>query len=137
MNKLIWKAIIDKYKASTTLKTALPGGMHLLSHPQQTAKGDKDIYPYCVIIPIASVKDYTFKEAADDLEVQFSIWDDSSSVATINDAADALKTVYDFASLSLSGYNHIVMQQLYSELMKEEDYFHQVITYQLIIQKAR
>lgn len=136
MNKYIWKGIFDKYKASSTLMAALPGKMWLINQPQEKVE-QRDIYPYCVVIPVAAVKDYTFTEAADDLSVQFSIYDDSDTVATINDAADALKAVFDFATLTVTGYNHICMVQQYSELFHDDGYWHQVITYQLIIQKTR
>ena len=135
MNKYIWKAILDKYKASATLKAAIPR-MYLIEAPQEKIE-QRGAYPYAVVFPVTAVKDYTFTEAADDLQVQFSIYDDSSGVATINDAADALKAVFDFSSLTVTGYNHICMMQEYSELMRIDGYWHQVVTYNLIIQKSR
>ncbi len=135
MNKYIWKGILDKYKASATLKAAIPR-MYLIEAPQEKIE-QRGAYPYCVVIPIVSDKEYTFTEAADNLQVQFSIYDDDDTVATINDAADKLKAVFDFASITVTGYNHICMQQEYSELMHEDKYWHQVIVYNLIIQKTR
>lgn len=135
MNKYIWKGILDKYKATAALKTAIPR-MYLIEAPQEKIE-QRGAYPYCVVIPVSSVKDYTFTEAADNLLVQFSIFDDSDSVATINDATDALKAAYDFTSLTVTGYNHISMMQEYSELVREDKYWHQIVTYSLIIQKSR
>ncbi len=134
MNKHIYKAIIDKYQASSALVAALTGGMYLLKYPQQHNK--PDIYPYCVIVPVSDVAEYTFTEAADNTLIQFSIYDDSASVATIQDAGDALKAAFDFAALTVTGYNHICMIREYSELYKP-DGWHYIITYRLEIQKAR
>ena len=135
MNKHIFKAIMDKYNASAELVAALDGGMHLFRHPQQ--HNQPDIYPYCVFFPVSSVAEYTFTEEADNNLVQFSIYDDSDGASSIMDAGDILKSVYDFATLTVTGYDHICMMREYSELFKEDGFWHYVITYRLEIQKAR
>jgi hypothetical protein len=135
MNKYIFKAIMDKYTASAALKTALTGGMYLYKYPQQ--HNEPDIYPYCVFFPVSDVKEYTFREQADNCLIQFSIYDNADSIATVQDAGETLKSVFDFASLTVTGYNHISMMQEYSELYKDDDFWHYVITYRLEIQKAR
>ena len=77
MNKYVLKAIRDKYKANPALVAAPTGGMHLLRYPQQHNK--PEIYPYCIIVPVSTVKEYTFSEEADNSLVQFSIYDDSDA----------------------------------------------------------
>ena len=135
MNKYIFKAIIDKFNTSAELMAALDGGMFLLEYPQQY--NDKDIYPYCIFFPVSDVTEYTFTEVADNVVIQFSIYDNSDGAASIMDAGDILKSVYDFASLTVTGYNHICMMQEFSDLYKEDGFWHYVITYRLEIQKAR
>lgn len=135
MNKHIFKAIMDKFNASAELTAALDGGMFLIDFPQQ--HNEPDIYPYCVFFPVSDVKEYTFSEQADNVLIQFSIYDNDDGVATVQDAGDILKSVYDFATLTVSGYNHICMMQEFSDLYKEDGFWHYVITYRLEIQKAR
>lgn len=135
MNKYIFKAILDKYTASSTLKTATPGGLWLMEYPQQHEQ--LDVYPHIVVVPVSSVAEYTFTEKADNNLVQFSIWDDSESISAISDAADALMAVFDISSLTVTGFSHISMLREFTELYREDEYWHYIITYRLEIQKAR
>lgn len=135
MNKYIFSAIKAKYDASTNLKAAMTGGLYLMEYPQQSE--ELDHYPYCVVVPVSSVAEYTFTEMADNNLVQFSIWDNSDSVSTISDVKELLVAAFDFAALTVTGYNHICMMREYTDLFREDEYWHCVITYRLEIQKAR
>lgn len=135
MNKYILSAIKAKYDASTNLKAAMTGGLYLMEYPQQSE--ELDHYPYCVVVPVSSVAEYTFTEMADNNLVQFSIWDNSDSVSTISDVKELLVAAFDFAALTVTGYNHICMMREYTDLFREDEYWHCVITYRLEIQKAR
>ena len=126
---------MDKYKGSPALVSALKGGMYLLRYPQQHNR--PAIYPYCIIVPVSTVPEYTFSEEAENSLALFSIYDDSDGVATVEDAGEALKAVFDFAALSVSGWNHVCMMREYTGLFKEGDFWHCVITYRLEIQKVR
>ena len=135
MNKYIFKGILDKWNASTTLKAAVPGGLYLCEYPQQ--HDQLDVYPYCVIVPVSSVAEYTFSEKADNSLVQFSLWDDAESISGISDAADLLMNAFDISTLTVTGFNHVSMLREFTELFREDEYWHYVITYRLEIQKAR
>ena len=135
MNKYIFSAIKAKYDASTNLKAAMTGGLYLMEYPQQSE--ELDHYPYCVVVPVSSVAEYTFTEKADNNLVQFSIWDNSDSVSTISDVKELFVAAFDFAALTVTGYNHICMMREYTDLFREDEYWHCVITYRLEIQKAR
>ena len=135
MNKYIFSAIKTKLDASTNLKTAMVGGMYLIEYPQQSEEIDH--YPYCVIVPVSSVAEYTFTEKADNNLIQFSIWDNSDSISTISDVKELFVAAFDFAVLTVTGYNHICMMREYTEIFREDEYWHCVIMYRLEIQKAR
>ena len=135
MNKYIFSAIKTKYDNSASLKAAMVGGLYLAEYPQQSE--ELDHYPYCVIVPVSSVAEYTFTEKADNNLVQFSIWDNSDSISTISDVKELLVAAFDFASLTVTGYNFVSMLREYTEIFREDEYWHCVITYRLEIQKAR
>lgn len=135
MNKYIFSAIKTKYDNATALKTAMVGGMYLIEYPQQSEEIDH--YPYCVIVPVSSVAEYTFTEKADNNLIQFSIWDNSDSISTISDVKELFVAAFDFAVLTVTGYNHICMMREYTEIFREDEYWHCVITYRLEIQKVR
>jgi hypothetical protein len=135
MNKYIFSAIKTKYDNATTLKAAMVGGMYLIEYPQQSEEIDH--YPYCVIVPVSSVAEYTFTEKADNNLIQFSIWDNSDSISTISDVKELFVAAFDFAVLTVTGYNHICMMREYTEIFREDEYWHCVIMYRLEIQKAR
>jgi hypothetical protein len=134
--KAIYKAIMDEYAANTNLVAALVGGLHLQLQEQQTV--NQPPYPYATFFKVTQVPEYTFSELGENTIIQFDIFDNSTNVATISDAATYLKTCFDLADLTVSGYNHILMMREWETEPIPFDEVRQIsIQYRLIIQKTR
>lgn len=113
--KAIADAIMTKYNAATTLKAANTGGLWLEEVPQKTA------FPYTTFHFISGRPEYTFTENMESFTIQFNIWSDSKSSATVLDIFDKLIAVFDWCSLTITGYTSIYMERISNNLMKNED----------------
>jgi hypothetical protein len=134
--KAVYKAIMDEYEANANLVAALVGGLHLQTQEQQTV--NQPPYPYATFFKVTQVPEYTFTELGENSTIQFDIFDNSTSVATISDAAGYLKACFDLAELTVSSYNHILMMREWESEPVPFDEVRQIsIQYRLIIQKSR
>ena len=93
------------------------------------------IYPYCVYHKISGVPNYTYTEEAENVIIQFDLYDDSSSSTNINTAFSALTALFDWCSLTVTGWNSIYMRRELDNLSRENDTWHYIVQYRLEIQK--
>ena len=131
MNDL-FKGIYSKYKSSTgagTLYADLTGGLHNTEAPQNTN------YPYAVFYLISNIPHWTFDATMENSIVQFSIFDDNSSVGNIGDIYKELTDLYDWVDLSSTGDHYsIYMKRETSSLQKDEDIWFYRIDYKIELQ---
>jgi len=120
--------IYSKYNNSVDLKAAVTG-MYFTEAPQGT------IYPYIVYHKISGVPDYTFTEDMENVIIQFNIYSDSSSSTTINDIYTKLTALYDWCSLTVTGWNRIYIKRELDNLTRENDIWNYFVQYRLEIQK--
>jgi hypothetical protein len=140
--KELSKAIIDKYKSSTSsgsLYASLTGGLWNSEAPDDTP------YPYGVFYTIDNTTShvqegefthYKYEECV----IQFSIYDDDTSVTTIEDVYDKLTDLYDQANLSLTSYTTVDFKREFSHLDKmitETDrYWQYVVQYRGLFERS-
>lgn len=124
----IWNKFNIANGAATALKNAVTG-MYLTEAPQGTA------YPYIVYHKISGVPDWTFSEDMENVLIQFNIYDDNSSSATINDIYTKLIALYDWCTLSVTNWNSIYMKRELDELTRDNDIWRYLCQYRLEIQK--
>lgn len=65
------------------------------------------ICPYAVFHILSGNHDFTFREKFDRVTIQFNLFDDSSSPTELETIYGYLITLFDNASLSVSGYTSI------------------------------
>ena len=111
MIETILKGIYDKSTGST-FSTAIGGRLYAYEAPQNPT------YPYCVFEQISGFKDRDFLDKLEDVLVQFKIVDSSDGLTTITDAETKLFALYDEASLTITGYTHILMERQSNNLLK-------------------
>jgi hypothetical protein len=140
--KQLSKAIISKYKLSTssgTLYSSLTGGLWNSEAPANTA------YPYAVFYLISDTPSHVMEGTFTDYKyeeclVQFSIYDDDTSQATIGGLYDTLTDLYDEASLSVSGYSTISFKREFSHAEKinleNESYWQYVVQYRGLFERS-
>lgn len=132
MNDL-FKGIYAKYKSSTgagSLYADLTGGLHNTEAPQNTG------YPYAVFYLISNIPHWTFDATMENSIVQFSIFDDNSSIGNIGDIYKELTDLYDWTDLSSTGdHYHVYMKRESGNLQKNEDIFQYTVDYRVEHQK--
>ena len=126
--QVLFTAIWNKYNGDTTLKAAITG--LYLEEAIQTA-----VYPYGVYHKISGVPGYTFTEEMENVIIQFDLYDNSSGTTKINTAYTALTALFDWCSLSVTGWNSIYMKRELDLLNRENDIWHYFCQYRLEIQK--
>ena len=122
MIETILKGIYDKATGST-FSTAIGGRLYVYEAPQNPT------YPYCVFEQISGIKDRDFLDKLEDVLVQFKIVDSSDGITTISDAETKLFTLYDEASLTVTGYTHILMERQSNNLLKMQSEVDDAITF--------
>ena len=126
--QVLFTAIWNKYNGDATLKAAITD-LYLNKAIQRA------VYPYGVYHKIGGVPNYTFTEEAENVIIQFDLYDNSSSATNINTAFSALINLFDWCSLSVTGYSHIYMKRELDLLNQENDIWHYFVQYRLEIQK--
>jgi len=134
--KVVYEAIMDLAGADMIFDATMTGGLHLQQQEQQTV--NEPTYPYATFFKVTQVPEYTFTELGENMTVQFDVFDNSSSVETISDAAVVLKDCFDLASLVVDGYDHIFMKREWETEPMSVNGVRQIsIQYRLTIQKSR
>ena len=131
MNDL-FKGIYAKYKSSTgvgSLYVDLTGGLHNTEAPQNTN------YPYAIFYLISNIPHWTFDTTMENSIVQFSIFDDNSSVGNIGDIYKELTDLYDWTDLTSTGYYSIFLKRESSNLQKNEEIWHYSVDYRIEFEK--
>lgn len=140
--KQLSKAIISKYKASTSsgsLYASLTGGLWNSQAPVNTS------YPYGVFYLIDGTPSHTMEGSFSHYKyeewlVQFSIFDDDTSQATIGGVYDDLIDTFDETDLSVSGYSTISFKREFARpdrLSSESgDYWQYVVQYRGIFERS-
>lgn len=77
-------------------------------------------YPYVVFMVISDVQSDTFKSSLDDVLIQFSIFSDDSSSGEIENIYAALKSLYDNATLTITGATLCMIARQSATLMVED-----------------
>jgi len=92
-------------QVASAFKTAIGGRVYQVRAPQTPT------YPFVIFFFVSDVPDYYFTAPSDNKQVifnvqfQFNVYSKSTSVGEVNTIADALVDRFDFASLTVSGYN--------------------------------
>jgi len=126
--QVLFLGIWNKFNGNAALKAAVTG--MYFNKAIQTA-----VMPYIVYHKISGRPDYTFTEDMENVLIQFNIYDNNSSSATINDIYTKLTALYDYCSLTVTGWNSIYMKRELDNLTRENDIWNYFIQYRLEIQK--
>ena len=104
--KALMQAIWTKFNAGSDFKTAISGRLYNNEAPQNPT------FPYATYHLIDNNPEFEMGSVTnEDFSVQFSIFDDDSSAGDIGDLFENLKSLFDDAVLSVSGYNNIEFER--------------------------
>lgn len=113
-----------------TFYTAIGGRLYLDEAPQGA------IFPYCTMHIIAGSYDWQFKETFEDTLIQFSLFDFSPSAVTVENAFTNLKDLFDWCTLSVSGYGFLYMRRGRTSLTRESKIWHRSCDYNCVVEKV-
>ena len=123
------------FNTTNTFHTAMTGGLwYVESKP-------KNSFPYCVYSFLGDKPMYYFAasnpDEGEDILVQFTIFDKSSSPININKYDGYLRDLYDWASISVTGYTLMEMRRDNTiPAFRVDDVWQAVITYRIKIDKT-
>jgi hypothetical protein len=132
--KVVFTSIYSRFNTGTnSLKTAVGGRMY----PHEAA--DAATMPYVVYYLVDDLNEYTFSDDTERINVQFSIYSDSNSPGQALDLYENLKSLYDDAALTVTGYTVIRCQRGQMQLMRDEEMgtWHLFVDYEIEIERER
>ena len=126
--KVLFDAIYAKFIATphNDFYTDIGGRMYM-TRAIQTA-----VYPYATYHLISDIPDYIFVNDYENCLIQFSIFDTNEVEKYFTD----LKTLYDWCTLSVTGYNHIYMKRENSRLLHDGVAWCRSVDYRIFLEKA-
>lgn len=126
---VLFEAIYDEYAADAALVAAVTG-LYNTTAPQDTDS------PYLVMTLLIDDHEYTFNTDLDDTRIEFGIYSSDSSPEEAGDIFELLKTCFDDAVLTITGYDSVIMVRENSNLIRTpDDMWHYVVEYRVLIQK--
>ena len=128
----ILTGIYSRYSASTALKAAIPGGLHFELAPQNVS------YSYATYFMVSGYPDYMLAgERFEVVTIQFDIY--ASTNALRLTAYEALRTLYDDARPTATGYTSILMERMNEQFVRDgsqNEIFRAVVTYECRYKKV-
>ncbi|MDD5353023.1 MAG: hypothetical protein PHS93_07690 [Candidatus Omnitrophica bacterium] len=132
--KVLFDAIMTKYLASTTLVAANKGGLHRGRVPDRTKT------PYISMDLLDGRPEDTFSEYAETYNIQFNIVDspESQTDDTVDSIFTLLTALFDYCSLTISGYTHVIMRRTFSNCFydTENTLWQYIVQYEVMMQKT-
>jgi len=106
MNSL-FTALYNHFSATTGsgFYNDVSGRMYLNIAPQEAT------FPYCVYFSVSDVDDLDFSDEHEDFLIQFNIFSQNNSASEAGDLLESLKTMFDDASLTVTGWRHLEFQR--------------------------
>jgi hypothetical protein len=116
--KALFTAIYSHFDAGGDFKTNLTGGLHHGHASQGTA------FPYGTVSLVSSPTDFLLEGQTIELPlIQFSIFDQDTDATTALTLYDNLKTMFDFATIAVSGYGYVKFERVNTvDLYDPEDH---------------
>lgn len=114
---------------SPAIYTNLSGKLYLTEAPQNTT------FPYMVYYLVSNDYDYQFVEDFEVFLIQFNIFDDNASASNIGTYFENLKTLYDWATPTVSGYSVVRMVREFAQLARDDDVWQYSVQYNVWLKK--
>jgi hypothetical protein len=114
--KTLFDAIYSKFNTSNTFRAAIGGRFYIGEAP------DGAVFPYAVYNLITNIPDHYFdSDTIEEPTVQISIYSEDYGAAAIGIIAGYCKTLFDDASLSVTGYGFLSFIRSRESLLREPD----------------
>ncbi len=118
----IFTALYNLENATNDFKTAVGGRFSPYIARQKTNASDTStVYPFAVYQNIVDVPAWTYNTEMNSMLLQIDIYDNSADELTVCDAQEKLWALFDEATLTITGWNHMIMLRVAHRLTREED----------------
>ena len=114
-------AIMTKFNATSgdpavnnTFYTSIGGRLYNTQAPQAA------IFPFAVFTEISDLYEFTFTTSFENILFQFALFSTEESVQEVENMFSYCKTLFDWCTLSPSGYTHLYMRRESSHLTKDD-----------------
>lgn len=100
-----------------------------------------DTFPYCVYFSVSDVDDLDFTDEHEDFLIQFNIFTQKNSAEQAGDLLEALKTMFDNCSLTVTNWRHLGFQRQW--VVPNDDYSQDTpimgyaVQYSVLLEKGR
>ena len=94
--------------------TSIGGRLYNTQAPQNA------VFPFAVFTEISDVNEYTFTTSFENVLVQFSLFSTEESVSEVRDMFTYCKSLFDWCSLSITGYAFLYMRREGTHLTKDD-----------------
>ena len=113
-----------------TFKTGISGNLFSRYAPQNTP------FPYAVLDIVTGIGDWNFTQDFDDVDLQISLFSQSTSETEIGTLYSTLRALYDDCALTVVGYTHLFMQydQYWSLSNPGENIRQYTVQYNILLQ---
>ena len=134
--KEIAQGVYSKFTETTggvhnSLHIAVSGRMYHTEAPQDVE------FPYIVFSFISQVPEYTFSDDFENVVVQFSIFSLQNSSLEVEDLRSKLMTLYDWTTLTVTGYSNIYMRRISNRLLRDDrPSWHYAMDYRVFVRKS-
>jgi len=126
--KVLFDAIFARYQA-TSLFSALTAMYN-------TVADEKAVFPYCVFSLPSDTQDWTFTEQSEDCLIRFNLFSRTTLATEVCDLFELLKAAFDFAELSITGFQQVsLVREPGVTLFKIDDVWQYTVVYRIVMQK--
>lgn len=129
--KVLFQGIWNLFNAGGDFKTNLSARLYLKLAPENAT------YPYAVYDMVTNVHDWMFTDDPETEEylIQFDIVSDTSSSTEALNLFENLKTMFDWCSLTITGYTFLYMRRESSHLLQVDEKWQHSTTYRVLVHK--
>lgn len=111
----LYEGIYSLFDTVNSLNTALSGRLYPHEGPQRAT------FPYATYHKIYGGNDYNFTDDFENIGIQFSLFSDSNDPEEVNTLYGYLKTLFDDAALSVTGYSVVKCQRVDDTLLRDAE----------------
>ena len=114
--KALFDAIYTLFAAGGDFYDDMGGRLYLYEQPQGAT------YPLCVYTLVSDAPEFYFRSKEwEDIDIQFNIYTKESSADNILDYYEHLKTMFDNAALSVTGWSKVGFTRTLALLLRDPD----------------
>jgi hypothetical protein len=135
--KVLFDGLVTYVNATTedvhnAFYNAIGGRFYYEEAPQRAT------FPFATYEMVNATPDWSFDNDQHIYLIQIDAFSSATGMTEITTIQSAMIALFEYkdVSLTVSGYNFIYMKETYHDITKEDDYWHLIANYEIMITKA-